>query len=150
MLLIILHIPMLNDDDMSRSPRTIHPASPGLLRPSEASQHLETSGGPQRRSMLVRQHHALPEVRDGGEAAHALDVLSLVGVGRLVGWGWEVGRLGGWEVGRLGGWEVGRLGGWEVGRLGGWGMGWGNHWAKWSEGVTDTWILVLGVLCAFW
>jgi len=57
--------------------------------------------------MLVRQHYALPEVRDGGEAAHALDILSLVGVGRLVGWGWEVGRLGGWEVG---GWDEGIIG----------------------------------------
>jgi hypothetical protein len=49
--------------------------------------------------MLVRQHRALPEVRDGGEAAHALDVLSLV-VGRLVGdGGWEV---GGWDEGIIG------------------------------------------------
>lgn len=47
--------------------------------------------------MLVRQHHALPEVRDGGEAAHALDILSLVGVGRLGGW-----EVGGWDEGIIG------------------------------------------------
>ena len=83
----------------------IHPnfqLSPGLLGTSEASQYLEAPGGAQRGSMLVLQHHTVPEVGDGGEGAHGSDVLSL-------------GSGDGWEVGRLGGWEVG---------------GWGNHWAK--------------------